>query len=180
MIARLVKGKGIADYIQAARRVKEVCPNAQFAILGESESGPGAYPIASLHAAEAAGLVTYLGTALDVRPHISSARIFVLPSYYREGTPRSVLEAMAMGRPVVTTDVPGCRDAVVDGYSGIVVPPKNVPALANAILSLIQHPERAAAMGREGRLLAEARYNVGRVTESLLSFFWATIQPDRS
>jgi glycosyltransferase involved in cell wall biosynthesis len=172
MIGRLVKGKGVAEYIEAARIVKAVYPDAQFLILGAIESGPAAVPFEIVRIAEAEGLVTYLGTAADVRPFIASARIFVLPSFYREGTPRSILEAMAMGRPIVTTDVPGCRETVVEGCNGRLVPPRDAQALAAAIIALFDDPLRAEAMGRESRLIAEDKYEVGKVTNAMLDFFW--------
>ena len=127
-----------------------------------------------MRVAEAAGFVTYRGPVADVRPYIRAARIFVLPSFYREGTPRSVLEAMAMGRPIITTDVPGCRETVVPGRNGLLVPARDARRLAKAILALIDDPKRAAAMGRESRKIAQARYQVDKVTDALLGFFWKT------
>lgn len=174
LIARLLKAKGIGEYIEAARIVKTARPEAKFVILGSAESNHGAFALERVRLAEAEGVVTYRGAVADVRPYIRAARIFVLPSFYREGTPRSALEAMAMGRPIVTTDVPGCRETVVPGRNGLLVPARDAQRLAKAILALIDDPKRTAAMGRESRKIAEARYQVGRVTDALLGFFWKT------
>jgi glycosyltransferase involved in cell wall biosynthesis len=176
MIARLVTGKGVAEFIEAARIVKAAHRNVEFLILGAVETGPAAFPVDALRAAEASGLVTYLGTAADVRPFIASARIFVLPSFYREGVPRSIMEAMAMGRPIVTTDMPGCRETVVDGRNGLLVPPRDPQALAAGIAALVEDPEQAEAMGRESRRIAEDKYDVNKVTNAMLDFFWMTVR----
>jgi glycosyltransferase involved in cell wall biosynthesis len=180
MVARLVKDKGVFEFIEAARIVRNKCPAARFVILGAEETSPAAVSVDFVRAAEAAGLIVYQGPVTDVRPHIAVARIFVLPSYYREGIPRSVLEAMAMGRPIVTTDVPGCRETVVAGRNGLLVPARDAKALAAAILALIDDPERAAAMGRESRSIAEQRYDVGKVTNDLLGFFWRATRPQEA
>jgi glycosyltransferase involved in cell wall biosynthesis len=178
LIARLLKAKGLGEYIEAARLVKAKRPDAKFVILGAAESNYGAFPLEQVRAAEAEGLVTYRGAVADVRPYIRAARIFVLPSFYREGTPRSALEAMAMGRPIITTDVPGCRETVVPGRNGLLIPARDGPRLAWAILSLLKNPKVAAAMGRESRKIAEMRYEVSVVTGQLLGFFWKTAQSD--
>ena len=93
------------------------------------------------------GIVEYLGETDDVRPYIADAGVYVLPSFYREGTPRSVLEAMSMGRPVITTDAPGCRETVEDGVSGFLVPARDAEALAGAMEKFIQNPELIGQMG---------------------------------
>ncbi|HAJ03783.1 MAG TPA: glycosyltransferase family 1 protein, partial [Brevundimonas sp.] len=104
----------------------------------------------------------------DVRPALAAARIYVLPSY-REGTPRSVLEAMAMGRPVITTDAPGCRETVAEGVNGLKVPPQDAAALEAAMEQLILNPEQAAAMGQASLERVRARYDVHRVNAQILS-----------
>ena len=103
----------------------------------------------------------------DVRPAIAAASVYVLPSY-REGTPRTVLEAMAMGRPIVTTDVPGCRETVRDGVNGFLVPVKEPRALARAMARFIEDPDLIPAMGRESRRLAETKYDVHKVNDVIL------------
>ena len=112
------------------------------------------------------GLIEYLGHAEDVRPHIERATALVLPSY-REGTPRSVLEAMSMGRAIVTADVPGCRETVIDGRNGFLVPARDAEALARAMLRLVREPGRAEAMGRESRRIACDKYDVHAVNRAV-------------
>src|SRR5687767_8077532 len=103
----------------------------------------------------------------DVRPAIAEAAVYVLPSY-REGTPRTVLEAMAMGRPIVTTDAPGCRETVVDGVNGFLVPPRDPPALAAAMTRFIEEPGLVPRMGAESRRIAEEKYDVHKVSQVML------------
>ena len=114
------------------------------------------------------GLIDYKGNVSDVRPEIEECSIFVLPSY-REGTPRSVLEAMSMGRAIITTDVPGCRETVIDGISGLLVRPKNSPDLASAMIKLIQDSKLRMEMGRNSREYAEKKYNDESVVAQILS-----------
>ena len=103
----------------------------------------------------------------DVRPVIADSSVFVLPSY-REGTPHAVLEAMAMGRPIITTDAPGCRETVRDGQNGFIVPARNAPALAEAMERFVQDPALVSRMGRRSRQMAEEKYDVRQVNEVIL------------
>ena len=167
MVARLLRDKGIGEYIAAAGIVRASHPEAEFHLVGPSDPGPAAFPLAEVEAAARAGTVIYHGATEDVRPFIAAARIYVLPSY-REGTPRSALEAMAMGRPVITTDVPGCRAAVENGRNGILVPHAAAGPLAKAMIRLIGNPAEAARMGAEGRAIAEKTYDVRKVTAEIM------------
>jgi glycosyltransferase involved in cell wall biosynthesis len=115
------------------------------------------------------GVVEYLGEAKDVRPAMAGAHVLVLPSY-AEGTPRAVLEAMSMGRAIVTTDAPGCRETVQDGINGLLVPVRDSGALAEAMHSLCGDPARLARFGAAGRRIVEARYDVRLVTADILGF----------
>ena len=114
------------------------------------------------------GVVEYLGETDDVRPYLADAGVYVLPSY-REGTPRSVLEAMSMGRPVITTDAPGCRETVEDGVNGFLVPVRDAEALAGAMEKFIQNPELIGQMGAQSRKIAEEKYDVHKVNKVILS-----------
>jgi glycosyltransferase involved in cell wall biosynthesis len=166
MIARLLGNKGVRDYAQAAFRLRKSHPNARFQLLGPFDGGPDAITQEEVATWTAQGL-DYLGAADDVRPHIARARIYVLPSY-REGTPRSVLEAMAMGRPVVTSDAPGCRETVDDGVNGRLVPVRDPSALADAIAYLLDHPQEAEAMGEAGFQLVSRKYDVRHVNRTIM------------
>ena len=108
------------------------------------------------------------GETDDVRPYLADAGVYVLPSY-REGTPRSVLETMSMGRPVITTDAPGCRETVEDGVNGFLVPVRDAEALAGAMEKFIKNPELIAQMGAQSRKIAEDKYDVHKVNRVILS-----------
>ena len=114
------------------------------------------------------GLIEWPGQVSDVRPWLARASVFVLPSFYGEGLPRSTQEAMALGRPVITTNWVGCRDTVQDGITGFLVPPRDHASLAAAMLRFIRSPALIERMGREGRKLAEERFDVRRTNARIL------------
>lgn len=167
LIARLLGDKGVREYVQAARRICAAHPGVQCALVGWIDSNPDAVTQAELDAWVAEGSVTFLGRLSDVRPAIADSSVYVLPSY-REGTPRTVLEAMAMGRAIITTDAPGCRETVVDGDNGVLVPVKSVDALEQAMLKFIDDPALAARMGQRARQVAEEKYDVHKVNAVML------------
>ena len=163
MIARLIFAKGVLEYIAAARILKqERCP-AKFRLLGAFDDHPTAVDPHAISAADSAGIIEYCGTTDDVRPYIRDADVFVLPSYYREGTPRSSLEAMAMGKPIITTDSPGCRETVVHHCNGLLVPVRDPLALAEAMRQLVGNRQRIHSMGLHSRQIAEEVYDVQKV-----------------
>lgn len=152
MMARLLKDKGVYEFVEAARRVRMEYPDAKFLLLGKrDEHNPMVVPMEDLECWRKEGVVAYLGEVSDVRSILAQSDVVVLPSYYREGTPRSLLEAAAMGKPIITTDNVGCREVVDQGVNGLLVPVKNVNALADAMLCMLEDPERRVAMGRAGR-----------------------------
>ncbi len=163
MIARLLIEKGVAEYVQAACIVKKKQPQVRFVLLGWSfADNPSAIGQVQVELWKREGIVEIYGETNDVRPYIAEASVYVLPSY-REGTPRTVLEAMAMGRPIITSDAPGCRETVMDGVNGFLVPVKDSSALAKTMERLIGKPELLAQMGIESRKLAEKKYDVRKV-----------------
>lgn len=168
LIARLLGDKGVREYVAAAHRVRHCYPQAIFRLVGDLDDNPDSVSRAELEAWVASGDVEYLGYLDDVRPAIAAASVYVLPSY-REGTPRTVLEAMAMGRPVITTDAPGCRETVVEGDNGYLVPVKSVDALAEAMRRFLEDPGLIETMGRRGRRLAESKYDVQRVNATMMA-----------
>jgi glycosyltransferase involved in cell wall biosynthesis len=168
MVARLLRAKGIIEYCQAAEQVKANHPNCVFRLVGPVEAGPDGLSRDDLEAWIQPGIVEYVGPVDDVRPQIREASVYVLPSY-REGTPRSVLEAMACGRPIVTTDVPGCRETVVEGFNGFLVPSRDATKLAETCLRFVKEPELAETLGRNSRRLAEERFDVHRVNEVIIT-----------
>ena len=167
LIARLLGDKGVREYVQAAEQVKLRYPDAQFDLVGWIDASPNAITPVELDQWVAAGTVDFLGRLSDVRPAIQDCSVYVLPSY-REGTPRTVLEAMAMGRAVITTDAPGCRETVVDGENGFLIPVKDADALAQAMSRFIEQPELIAQMGERSRVIAKEKYDVHKVNAQML------------
>jgi glycosyltransferase involved in cell wall biosynthesis len=167
LIARLLGDKGVREYVEAARKVRAQHPEASFSLVGWIDGNPDAIAQGELDAWVNEGAIRYLGRMDDVRPALAACSVYVLPSY-REGTPRTVLEAMAMGRPVITTDAPGCRETVKDGDNGFLVPVKSVDALAEAMLRFIREPALREAMGRRSREVAEDKYDVHKVNAVML------------
>jgi glycosyltransferase involved in cell wall biosynthesis len=167
LIGRVIRDKGVAEYVEAAKRVRLVHPEARFQLLGPLDVNPTAISQEELDGWVSSGAIEYLGRTPDVRPNLTLAHVCVLPSY-GEGMPRSVLEAMAMARPVITTDVPGCRETVVPGRNGFLVPARDPGALADAMMRLIDEPELMAPMGQEGRRLAEERFDVRDVNRTIV------------
>lgn len=167
LIARLLGDKGVREYAQAAQRIRSLYPQARFSLVGWLDENPDAIAQSELDAWVQAGTLDFWGRLSDVRPAIEVCSVYVLPSY-REGTPRTVLEAMAMGRAVITTDAPGCRETVIDGENGFLVPVQSVDALAEAMAYFITDPTLAARMGHRGRQLAEDKYDVHKVNAVML------------
>lgn len=167
MLSRLIVAKGVREYAEAARRLRETAPEARCRIAGFIDAGPDAIAQAEVDAWQRSGDVEFLGNLTDVRPALADCAVYVLPSY-REGLPRSTLEAMAMGRPVITTDVPGCRETVVDGVNGFLVPPRDPAALAAAMRRFVDEPALVTPMGQAGRRMAEDKYGIETVNRALL------------
>ena len=168
LAARLLREKGIVEYIEAARLIKKLQPEVRFILLGGLDPNPGGLKQSEVDRWVKEGVVEWPGH-VDVKPWLVQASVFVLPSY-REGVPRSTQEAMAMGRAVITTDVPGCRETVEEGLNGYMVPRRDVPNLAKAMLRFVEDPSLIVIMGRESRKLAEARFNVNTINAQLLKF----------
>jgi len=167
LIARLIRDKGIVEYAEAARLLKKRHPAVRFRLLGPYDPNPAAISPSAIEAWVREGTIEYLGETSDVRPYLAQASVYVLPSY-REGTPRSVLEAMAMGRPIITTDVPGCRETVRQGINGFMVPARDPAALAAAMERFILEPALVEKMGLESRKIAEEKYDVREVNRVML------------
>ncbi len=179
IIARLMRDKGLEEFVKAARLVRLQWPDARFRIVGPLDPNPTGLNRADVARWQADGAVEYCGETRDVRPFLRDATVFVLPSFYREGLPRSILEAMATGRAVITTDMPGCRDAVLDGETGLLVPPRDADALADAMLRFRRDPTLATSMGMAARARAEAEYAVELVNDRLLAAIRAHRTPYR-
>lgn len=168
MVARLLVDKGVREYAAAAEVVKKKYPSAQFLLAGPLDENPESISRPELEQWRANGVLNYLGTLDDVRPAIVSSAVFVLPSY-REGTPRSVLEAMAMGRPIITTDAPGCRETVKNSENGYLVPIKSSLALAEVMERFITNPRLIQLMGEQSYAIAVDDYDVQKVNLVMLN-----------
>jgi glycosyltransferase involved in cell wall biosynthesis len=168
MIARLLKDKGIREFAEAAKRVKEMHPEVPIALVGDLDPSPDSLKRRELEQLIGCG-IDYKGYLDDVRPAIAECSVYVLPSY-REGTPRSVLEAMAMGRAIVTTDAPGCRETVTSGENGLLVRPRDAESLFDAMMRFVRKPNLAGTMGAASRKLAEEKFDVNRVNATLLRY----------
>jgi glycosyltransferase involved in cell wall biosynthesis len=167
LIARVLSAKGIREYAAAAKRVRKTRGDVQFHLVGGIDSNPDAIPADEVKRWHDEGTVVWHGEVADVRPHLAACHVYVLPSY-REGTPRSVLEAMAMGRPIVTTDAPGCRETVILGENGFLVPPRTVEPLIEAMERFMDDPGLIARMGRRSREIAESKFDVDKVNAQML------------
>jgi len=167
LIARLLGDKGVREYVNAAKVIRSKNLHIRFGLVGWIDENPNAIQHSELQEWIDSGAVQFYGRIEDVRPAISRCSVYVLPSY-REGTPRTVLEAMAMGRPIITTDAPGCRETVVHGENGFLVPIRSVDELAAAMQKFIDQPDLIGQMGKRSRQIAEEKYDVNKVNEQML------------
>jgi glycosyltransferase involved in cell wall biosynthesis len=166
--ARMLWEKGVGEFVAAARLLRQRGIDAEYILAGGVDVGnPAAIDVRQLREWDGDGAVRWLGHQDDMPALLASANVVCLPSYYREGFPRALAEAMACGRAVVTTDVPGCRDAVLGLESGLLVPPRDATALADALQSLWNAPEMRRGMGRCGRDAATTRFSQKVITMAM-------------
>ncbi len=167
LAARLLEEKGVREYIEAARRIKLRYPFTRFLLLGDTDTNPTSISCKEILEWVREGVVEWPGH-VDMREWMAKFHVFVLPSY-REGVPRSSQEAAASGRAIITTDAPGCRETVVHGQNGLLVPVRDAAALAGAMQELIEDPELVARMGKASRVLAEERFDVRAINHTMLN-----------
>lgn len=172
LTARMLKEKGVFDLITAAEILRKEYENkVEFLLCGGLSDNPKAISRDGILSLTDGKYIQWLGHRTDVKELLKDTDIMCLPSYYREGVPKSLIEASAIGRPIVTTDSVGCRDTVVEGKNGFIVPPHDPEKLAVALKKLIDDPELRKKMGRESRLIAERDYNVNHVADIHLSIY---------
>jgi len=171
LIARMLWDKGVGEYIEASRRIRQRHPNIEFILLGFLDvQNPAAITRKQMEEWVAEGVVSYLGETDDVRPFIVDADCVVLPSYYREGTPRSLLETAAMGRPIITTDAVGCREVVDDGVNGYLCKARDIVDLVSKMEKMILlSPRERFEMGQRGRKKAEREFDEQIVIKKYLN-----------
>lgn len=163
MAARLIREKGVFHFVEAAKELKKRYPEVRFVLGGGLDTNPSAMREAELK--DCANVVDYIGYCSDMEGQINASSVFVYPSYYREGVPRSLLEALACARTVITTDSVGCKETVIDGQNGFKIVPRSTEALIVAMEHIIQNPSLLQAMGQESRHLAEKRFDIHTVNE---------------
>jgi glycosyltransferase involved in cell wall biosynthesis len=177
-VGRMLAEKGVHDFVTAAKLVKARYPETEFIMLGGLDKyNPGALSKEELLTLVETGIVQYPGYVDNVADWISSCSVFVLPSY-REGLPRSTQEAMAVGRPVITTDVPGCRETVEDGVNGFLTPPWSPQILANKMIYFIENPEQIQKMGLKSYEIAKEKFDEKKVNKKLIGFIESLYAPN--
>ena len=170
MLSRLLKSKGVCEYLEAARIVKRKFPSVNFYLLGKYEyEMQDAVEKDYVEGFIKDGIIERFEETTDVRPYYAKCSVYVLPSY-REGTPRTVLEAMAMNRPVITTDTQGCRETVIDGENGFLVPVKNAEAVAEKMFWFIENQSMIQVMGDKSRAFAEKKFDVNLVNQAMTEY----------
>jgi glycosyltransferase involved in cell wall biosynthesis len=169
--ARLLRDKGVYDFVSAAQLLKERGVQAKFYLAGDLDiNNPTGLNVDDLNKLKKNGYIKILGYQNDIPKLYANSHIICLPSY-REGLPKSLVEAAAASRAIVTTDVPGCRDAIIPNKTGLLVPIKNPKKLADALQWLIEHPQERIAMGKEGRKFAEKEFSIEKIVQNHLDIY---------
>jgi glycosyltransferase involved in cell wall biosynthesis len=170
--ARLLWDKGVGEFVEAARSLKAEGVRARFALVGDSDNdNPASVPASQLRAWENEGVIEWWGWKENMQEVYAQAAIVCLPSSYREGVPKTLIEAAACGRPIVTRDMPGCREVVRHGENGLLVPARDAAALAKALMDLLQNPTLRSEMGSRGRTIAEKEFSVNLVISQTIAFY---------
>jgi glycosyltransferase involved in cell wall biosynthesis len=170
MVSRLLIYKGVREYVKAAKIVRSRFPTVKFQLAGGLDENPSCINIHELQSWINQGDIEYLGEIKSVQSILKSCKYYVLPSYYREGVPRSTLEALSTGRPIITTDLPGCRETVIHQRNGLLIPAKDTLALANAMIRLLEEKEEVIQnMAKESFLIAKNKFEVNKVNESYIN-----------
>ena len=171
MVSRILRDKGVLEFINSASQLLAKMPEVKFQIVGEPDLGnPSAIEQSEIDSWESLPNVKYLGRRSDIADILKGSHIVCLPSY-REGLPKSLLEALSSGRPIITTDVPGCREVCEDGVNGLLIPARDSIALSDAIEKLAINPELRQAMGRAGRMRAESEFSSELVCTQTLDLY---------
>ena len=169
MVSRVIREKGVMEYCQAARAVKKSCPDARFILLGGLDASIGALKMEDIQPYIDDGSIEFPGEVKDPVAFYQKCSVFVLPSYYREGLPRTLLEAMSCGRAIITTDWPGCREPVEDGANGYKIPVRDAAALAQRMEILASNPELTQKMGAAAYETCRQKYEVSMINAQMRS-----------
>jgi glycosyltransferase involved in cell wall biosynthesis len=165
MAARLIEEKGVFHYVEAAQQLKKKYPNVHFVLAGNIDTNPSAITEEQLK--QCASVVEFIGYCSHMAEQMRQSSVFVYPSYYREGVPRALLEALACGRPVITTENVGCKETVIDGENGFKIQPRSTEALLNAMEKIIRQPELLHSMGLASRKLAEKKFDIHTINAAI-------------
>ena len=168
LVARLIEEKGIALYMEAAKILKAKYPKTEFHLIGSTETSPSAISENELNELHEKNIIVFHGKQSNIDEHLNKRDVFVLPSYYREGLPRTTLEACACGNPIITTDSVGCRESVKEGINGFLIEPQNLEALIEPMEFFIDNPEKIKEMGINSRKYAEERFDVNIINNDLI------------
>ena len=175
MIARLNEDKGVREYLAAAEMIKSKYPEVKFELAGGFDNYPYSINKEEIKMHIEKGTINYLGELQSVQNALERCKVFVLPSY-REGTPRTVLEAMATGRPILTTDVPGCRETVLNGYNGFLVKHNDIKSLFSGMLKILNcSKKQLSIMGKNSNKIAKEKFDVHDVNRKLIDIFFERI-----
>jgi glycosyltransferase involved in cell wall biosynthesis len=178
LASRMLWDKGVGEFVDAARRLRKRNLAARFVLAGDTDSeSPAGIPRNQLAAWQEEGVVEWWGHREDMPEVLLRARVVCLPSFYGEGIPKVLIEAMACARPIVTTDMPGCRELVREGENGLLVPPRDAESLARALGTLVSDPELCGRMGGRGREIAAAEFSIERVVDSTLAVYRELVHP---
>jgi glycosyltransferase involved in cell wall biosynthesis len=168
LVARLIKEKGVELYLSAAEILKHEFSSAEFHIIGKPDHSPSAISIDTLEEHNANGIIVYHGFQKNVMKFLDNSDVFVLPTYYREGIPRSILEALSIGMPIITTDTPGCKETVLNGQNGILIEPQHLDDLIRAMRYYLENPNTIYPQGIESRKIAVERFDVEIINSQIL------------
>lgn len=181
LVSRMLRDKGVGEFVEAARKVRAIYPDWDFWLVGDVDPGnPSSLTIDELMAWDKSGLVHWLGHRDDVAEVLQLSHVLVLPSYYREGLPKILLEAAASQRAIITSRVAGCLEIVTDGVTGLAVAPRDVEDLAGAMVRLGNDPELRGRLARAARSKAEAIYRVEDVVSDTFFVYQQLLQRDSS
>lgn len=168
MVSRILKEKGVLEYFEAAKRVKEKHDNIKFTYVGQLDEGKNAIKYEDLRQYIDKKIVKYIPYTKCVEEYYKKCSVFVLPSYYREGIPRTLIEATAMGRPIITTNMPGCKETIINNKNGIFVATKNVEQLTKAMLYMIENSNRLQNMGNESYKICINKFDITIINKQML------------
>ena len=168
LVSRLIKEKGIGLFLKAAKTLKEKYPKSEYHVIGATDNSPSSIKEEELKQLHELGTIIYYGKQSNIPEHLFKRDIFVLPTYYREGIPRSILEALSVGLPVITTNTPGCKETVKKDYNGILIQPQDLDELIDAMEYFLINKDKIEVMGVNSRKYAEERFDVNIINKDLI------------